>query len=436
MSKIVIVAGAGHGGLIAGAKLAKAGYKVDLYERLRRDELGHDWEDRFTFDVLLNAVEEKELPEGSWRYRGDCEFVSPSHKTEIKIKYDDTNRQKVMWRKPLIGMLVDYAEKCGVDFHFGSTVVSPIVDGGRVVGIETDGGAVYGDMVIDALGVFSALRKNLPDGFGIEKDFGRGDVFYGYRAYYDKLEDINPEYPFEVYLYHEREQGLSWFLTNEDNADVLIGRIDPLTDEKIVEQLAVFKTNHPWLGEKILHGGVRGIIPVRRPLTLMVADGYAAAGDSAFMTTPMNGMGIDLSILAGELLAKTVTEDNSGTFTAKTLWAYNRDFHRMYGGVTARNEGLKNSLLKLPPEGVDFLFDNAVIQSADLAGGGRNMNMKALLGKFVRGMKRPGYFFTVLNGIAKGAKSARVYANAPENYDKVKIAKWQAKISANTVAID
>ena len=32
----------------------------------------------------------------------------------------------------------------------------------------------------------------------------------------------------------------------------------------------------------------------------------------------------------------------------------------------------------MPSDGVDFLFDNAVIQSSDLAGAGRNMNFKAL----------------------------------------------------------
>lgn len=434
MTKIV-VAGAGHGGLIAAAKLAKAGFDVDVYEKKKREELGYDWEDRFGFDVLLKATENTQLPKDSWRYRGDCEFVSPSKRTEVKIKYNDDTRQKVMWRKPLVEMLASYAEKCGAHLNFGVEVSCPIVDGQRVVGIKTSDGDKLGNLVIDAAGVNSVLRRNLPESFGIEKDIKRGDVFYAYRAYFDLKYPEKREFPFEVYLYHEREQGLSWFLTNDDDADVLVGRIDPLTREKVEQQLDLFRKNHPWCGENVVHGGKYGVIPVRRPLALMVADGYAAVGDSAFMTTPMNGMGIDLSINAGLILAKTVAADKSAEFKKETLWNYNRDFHRQFGGDTAKNEGLKNALLSLPPDGVDFLFDNEVIQSSDLAGAGRNTNLKALLGKFVRGMKKPAYFFAIIKGLIKGAKASKTYKRAPEKFDKKKIEQWQRKIQSYNVEI-
>ena len=167
----------------------------------------------------------------------------------------------------------------------------------------------------------------------------------------------------------------------------------------------------------------------------MVANGYAAVGDSAFMTTPMNGMGIDLSIQAGELLAYTVINSKTQNFAVDELWAYNREFHRLYGGDTAKNEGLKNALLSLPAEGVDFLFDNAVIQSSDLAGAGRNTNLKALLGKFVRGMKNPPYFFAIIKGLIKGAKAAKTYKRAPKVYNLKDVAAWQSKVESYTVKI-
>ena len=243
-----------------------------------------------------------------------------------------------------------------------------------------------------------------------------------------------PKIPFEVYLCHAREQGLSWCCTNEDSVDILIGRIDPLNEKLVNYHIDNFRKTHPYIGNEILHGGNYGIIPVRRPLALMVADGYAAVGDSAFMTTPMNGMGIDLSLHAGKLLADTVIK-NSGDASVETLWKYNRDFLFLYGGETAKNEGLKNALLNLPGEGVDFLFESAVIQASDLSGAGKNTDIGNLLGKFARGMKNPPYFFTVLEGIMQGAFSAKLFKSAPEKYDRDKIIKWQDEVLRHVIKI-
>ena len=430
----IVVAGAGHGGLAAAALLAEAGHDVTLYEKKQRNQLGHDWEDRFTFDILLDITGEKALPEEVWRFRGDCSFISPDYNTSIDIHYTDENRQKIMWRKPLINMLIDNAEKHGAKLCFEKTVNYPLTDGKKVSGVIVDSQEIYCDLVIDALGAFSALRTNLPDSFCIEKSPERGDVFYAYRAYFDR-NDYSGEtgIPFEVYLCHSGEQGLSWCCTNDESVDILIGRIDPLEDDLIDFHIKKFRQSHPWTGNSVLHGGHRGIIPVRRPLAIMTAEGYAAVGDSAFMTTPMNGMGIDLSLLAGKLLAETVIKNESAS--AQVLWQYNRDYHLLYGAQTAKNESLKNSLLNLPPEGVSFLFSQRVVQASDLAGAGRNMNIGTLLGKFRRGMKNPGYFFKVLGGIINGAKLSKAFADAPEVYDEASVRNWQKKVQKQVLKV-
>ena len=54
MSKKIIVAGAGHGGLVAAANLAENGYDVEVFESKQRQELGYDWSDtidRDTFNI-------------------------------------------------------------------------------------------------------------------------------------------------------------------------------------------------------------------------------------------------------------------------------------------------------------------------------------------------------------------------------------------------
>lgn len=428
----ILVAGAGHGGLTAAAILAKAGHSVTVYEKQNPEDIGYDWEDRFTFSLLSDIVG-KNAPASEWRYRGDCTFVSPNGQTSVVINYTDENRQKIMRRKYIIRALIENAQKNGVEIKFGTSVAAPTVSDSTVTGLVTSDGEVSGDLVIDAAGAFSPVRSNLPASFGIEQSPSRGDVFYAYRAYFRKKDGCTmSKVPFEVYLRHNDEQGLSWFCENSDSVDILIGRIDPLSDERIEKNIDLFRKSHPCTGDKKLLGG-RGIIPVRRPLALMVANGYAAVGDSAFMTTPMNGMGLDLSLQAGKLLAETVITGNNAS--AKTLWKYNRDFHVLYGGDTAKNESLKNALLNLPDGGVDFLFKNGVIQASDLAGAGRNTNLGALLGKFVRGMKNPPFFFAILGGIMNGGKLSKVLKSAPAEFDLKQIGEWQNKVIAASVKV-
>ena len=433
----IIVAGAGHGGLTAAAKLAAAGFEVTVIEKSKRELLGHDWEDRFDFSILSEIISTKveDFPPESWRYRGDCAFLSPAKRKKIDIFYDESNRQKIMWRRPLINMLLDNAIKSGVNVIFDKEIDGPVVENGKVKGV-TAGGEIYAaDLVIDSAGAFSSVKMNLPDSFGIEKEITRGDLFYGWRAYFNKTDEVSPKTPFEVYLYHEGEQGLSWCCTNESSVDILIGRIDKFGQEKIDEQMAIFRKDHPWIGGEILNGGQYGIIPVRKPLTLMVADGYAAIGDSAFMTMPMNGMGIDLSLKAGLILADEVIKNAGKEFTADVLWSYNRRYHIECGAFASKNDGLKNAILSIPSVGVDFLFENDVIQASDLAGAGGNMNFGALLGKFARGMKNPKYFFAIINGLIKGSGASKLYANPPEKYDFNKIKAWSDKIESKRVKI-
>ena len=436
--KKIIIAGAGHGGLAAAAKLRQNGFDVTVCEKKKKEELGHDWEDRFTFELLSKVINknESEFPKNCFRFRGDCAFVSPAKRKKIIIRYNSETRQKIMWRKPLINMLIENCEKAGVKFEYQTIIISPIIDGNRVVGINTDKGAFFGDLIVDASGIFSPVRSKLSEQMNIEKMPKHGDCFYAWRGYFNKLQNRDePDVPFEVYMCHEGEQGLSWHCTNTDSVDVLIGRTDKLTEEKVKKEVSIFKEEHPWQGDEILHGGRYGVIPVRRPLTLMVADGYAAVGDSAFMTTPMNGMGIDLSLSAGDLLAETVIK-NKGDSSAKKLWEYNRAFHILYGGETAKNEGLKNAILSLPGEGVDFLFESEVIQASDLAGAGKNTSIASLLGKFVRGMKKPKYFFTIIRGIINGSKASKLYKKPPKKYDINRIKKWSDRISALDVTAE
>ena len=55
MSRKIVVAGLGHGGIAAAASLAKVGYDVTVYEAKKEGTLGYDWTDIFAPDALREA---------------------------------------------------------------------------------------------------------------------------------------------------------------------------------------------------------------------------------------------------------------------------------------------------------------------------------------------------------------------------------------------
>ena len=128
--------------------------------------------------------------------------------------------------------------------------------------------------------------------------------------------------------------GIDWFITEEDRCDILVGKLGSagkLTEEEIAESIEDFRKEYPFMGDKIIRSGQSGVIPLRSMLPMIVCDGYAAVGDSAGMTIPLNGCGIVLSMKAGKILADTVIEAGSGEIDAEALWKYEYNYFHDHG---------------------------------------------------------------------------------------------------------
>lgn len=431
MGKNIVVAGLGHGGIVAAALLSEKGYNVTVYEKGSEGTLGHDWTDMFTPEALDFAGLPMP-PADKFKYKENMTFCGPSSQKAITQYITEKDMEIIMERKDLYTYLIDIALEKGVKIVYDCEVTGPIVEGKRVVGIKTNKGDFYGDLVIDSCGMNSPVRRNLPKNLMIQNEIEDDGKITIYRAFYNKCSDDEILGKFKIILFAGGHPGISWVASHDDYTDVLIGRFKPYDEKEAVEFTEFLRRNNPRLGKERLRGGQFAEIPVRHNLSVMVADGYAAIGDSAFMPVPLIGNGIANAIMAGKILADTVAVDTNETYNAENLWGYQVEYYKKVGGVIAALECVKGSLLKLRVQDVDYLFESELVTSDDmkiLAGLTTRDEaidiLKKGLPKKLKSIKNNKRLVGVVGGIATDMiKVLALSSRIPEKWDKETVNKW------------
>lgn len=438
MGKKIVIAGAGHGGLIAGAKLAEKGYDVTVYERNEKGTLGYDWEDAIDFKIFSECG----LPipkEGEYGFNGDMKFYNPGLKAPLVVEANGKGSAKLE-RKLIYKYILDFAEEKGVKFVYNTEILGPVMDGLRVVGIKTTGGVVEADLVIDAAGINTPIRRNLPVCCNVDRDYDYGECFYAFRGYFDKVPGHEPDVNYEIFLLPFGVRGLSWVVTEKDCVDILIGKMAPMSKKDVEEELEKMREFSPQLGKTLIRGGSIEQIPVRRPLSVMVCDGYAAIGDSAYMTLPMTGSGICAAMRAGLILAETVSKDTAEEYSAKTLWEYNRKYILHYGLNFAAIDILKNVMLCTEVDSVDFLFNKQIITQNDMNfGKGKSDNglgFSDIMSRAVKGIGNLPVLLRTAGALTKGDTVKKIYKTMPEEYDEAAVLKWKAEVLSATTLME
>ena len=200
MGKKIIVAGLGHGGIAAAALIAKQGHDVTVYEKKSEGTLGYDWTDIFAPQALDIAGMDMP-PEDKYEYKEDMTFFNPSFTKKLQQHVPESQLEIKMERSDIYEHFINNALECGVKIVYDCEVQGPIVLGNRVVGIRTEKGDFYGDLVIDACGMRSPVRTNLPSSFGIEKEVGDGERICIYRAFFNVATEEPAEAKFKVMLF-------------------------------------------------------------------------------------------------------------------------------------------------------------------------------------------------------------------------------------------
>ncbi len=431
MDKKIIVAGLGHGGIAAAALIAKQGYDVTVYEMKSEGTLGYDWTDIFA-PQALEIAGMKMPPEDKYEYKEDMTFFNPSFTKKLQQHVPEDKLEIKMERRDIYEHFINNAIENGVKIVYDCEVKGPIVLGNRVVGIKTEKGDFYGELVIDACGMRSPVRSNLPSSFGIDKEIGDGERICIYRAFFNIGSDEEAEAKFKVMLFPGGVKGIGWIASEEKYTDLLIGRFEDFDMDEVERFSDFLRETNPRLGKEKLRGGQFVEIPVRQPPAIMIADGYAAIGDSAFMTVPLIGSGIANSLKAAKILSDTVAADKEGSFSAETLWKYQTGYYKVLGNGLAPLACIKLMLLTLTPEEIDFVFEKEILTDdlitigADFTGISNVMKFdpKDLANKAKQVCSDPELIKKIINCGVRIGKVSAACTMMPKKWNESRVKAW------------
>ena len=426
----------GQGGMVAAIRLAKQGHDVTVFEKSKMGEVSYDWRDDIRADVFEAAG--LPMPERNvYCQKSKWLFVSPNEEYSLPVPPCPPMEEISVYRTKLSEYFAKQAESAGCKLVFETEVKSLAIQNDVVVGICAEGKEQFFDLVIDSSGMRSPFRAQVPNKFEIQAQPSKNDVMYGYRAFFKKVEGTttrDPEINSTLYLKHLGSVGISWCNLNEDNlVDVLIGRVGGLDDKEIEYSVNALRASNPILGTEVV-SEKKVEICLRMSIARAVADGYVAIGDSAFMTMPLMGSGIESSMKAGKMFAYYVINNGIEEFTANNTWGFYRKYMTELGADFAFVDVLKRWALSLDPKTIDWVFGGGLIEKSDLAlvttdtsGQKPKMSVKSIFKKIFLLLGHFGLVCKAVGCLLRSLKAKRIAKSIPKKYDIRKINKWTKK---------
>lgn len=429
MGKIVII-GAGIGGLTAAKILNRAGYDVNIYEKKDKKELGYHWSD----EVATRAFNEKPIQTLDKKYyhkKNNWILRFPKKVNEIKLNIPYEQLGMLVDRKELINHLINQIGNTKI--YFNTSVDKVYIKDDKVKGVIINNKIIEASLVIDNSGVISNFKKNLPKSYFIEEKINNDDLFCVYRNIYKSTVDkysINPIS--KVYIKHLNRNGISWFIVDDKkDIDILVGKLNSINEDEIRESLDALCEDNKCIKKEIKEKSMYRI-PVRYPLSKMVGNGYVAIGDSAYMTIPILGSGIENSINAGQILGETIVNCKNNPLSIENIWQYQVKYYKEYGYRHCAIDVYKRWLMYTDNDDLNKTISSGLVGNKEfesiMQGEIIKLSLFDYFKKAKKGIKNKKLLFSLLKLLINSKKAMRIAKSIPKTYNEDRVNAWARKI--------
>ncbi len=428
----VVVVGAGTAGLFFAKRMADAGFKVLVVEKLTEEKLGNRLD---IFHIDKDYFEKYGVPKPKL---GDEDYVSEFEVGYARSAYNNypktTSYPFVVMKFPaFLKRLKAFSESAGVEVVFKTEFKDYIYKEGRIAGVKiiTEGKAVEIScrLVADCSGIPSVARRALPDGYGVETfDIAETDKFYVVLRYV-KLKHPEKDRVTHAtgYPYYK-----CWTAPQTDPDGAIIGVGANLSYEYAEECFKKFEAAVT-LPEYEIEKIEKGTTPYRRPPYSFVADGFVALGDSACITKPFSGEGIsaawNLCAIASNVASKAMAD---GRYPDKnSLWPINVKYIRSQGADFASLLATLTAAVDCTAEENEYEFKHDIVfKSEDMTRMNREFAAKIspisaisivvkIIGGVCLGKIRGKTVKSLLKGVMVAAsleKHYKAFPEAPETF--------------------
>jgi digeranylgeranylglycerophospholipid reductase len=373
----LVVAGAGPAGCMLAKKVRDAGFSVALLERKPKKAIGYDWEvacEKKIFGrVTLRFPDESLFAESPDMYR----FSSTRHASyvEMNAKYDSVFYIR---QADINNYLLDAALTAGVTLIDRCTVGEylPGLGGAdHTLMVERTGvmgqrkATVSAPVAADCTGTDRTIAKQLSEDSLILHRVGSTDLVTAWNEICEvddeQIGRLTERFGLVPGVYHTRigvyHAYQVLFLRKNGTISLVFGSAMGSELPTAREICADFKRENPFFGRTVFADGK--LIPIRRSLDNMVADGFVCIGDSACQVVPTTGSGVSSCMYAADIAGQAIVDGlNTGDVSRATLWKYNSEYQTKRGGILASYDIVRRFIQHLPPRLLDQIFERGLFQ--------------------------------------------------------------------------